>query len=115
MASVPADSSGRSSNERLDRFEAELQRALAGRPKPALDRLLERVSLLAITAGLVVCLIGLTSIRNSATDLDQRDGLALVLVGLAIVVVGCVAWLRFSMGRYLRYWILRIIHERRTD
>ena len=33
----------------------------------------------------------------------------------AISIVGIVIWLRNSMTRYLRYWIIRLVYEQREQ
>lgn len=37
------------------------------------------------------------------------------LAGVAVAVVGAVVFLRFSLGRYLRYWLIRLLHEQREQ
>ncbi|MCC6339518.1 MAG: hypothetical protein KJ056_11655 [Acidimicrobiia bacterium] len=37
------------------------------------------------------------------------------VAGLVAAVIGSVLFLRYSMGRYLRYWIIRLVHEDREQ
>ncbi len=37
------------------------------------------------------------------------------LAGVVAAVIGAVLFLRFSLGRYLRYWIIRLVHEDREQ
>lgn len=101
-------------DDRLARFEGDLAKLGVGRPAPGRDRALMLAGGLLIVIGLVVAFVGLNLTRSAATELEQGDGLAQVQLGVGVVVVGCVLWLRFSLGRYLRYWMLRAIHERRS-
>ena len=36
------------------------------------------------------------------------------MLGLGLIVVGAVLFLRYSLARYLRFWLLRLIYEERT-
>jgi hypothetical protein len=35
------------------------------------------------------------------------------ILGLVLTVAGGLLWFRYSMTRYLRYWLLRLIYEQR--
>ena len=52
---------------------------------------------------------------NASTALTP----ALLTVNTSFLVVlgvgGAAMWLRFSMGRYLRYWLIRLIYEERQQ
>jgi hypothetical protein len=37
------------------------------------------------------------------------------LAGVVAAVIGSALFLRFSLGRYLRYWIIRLVHEDREQ
>ena len=36
------------------------------------------------------------------------------LLGLGLIVVGAVLFLRYSLARFMRFWLLRLIYEERT-
>ena len=37
------------------------------------------------------------------------------LIGIGISLVGIVIWVRNSLTRYLRYWIIRLVYEQREQ
>jgi hypothetical protein len=37
------------------------------------------------------------------------------LIGIGISVVGIVIWIRNSLTRYLRFWIIRLVYEQREQ
>ena len=37
------------------------------------------------------------------------------MIGLLVGLVGVVLWLRNSLTRYLRYWLIRLIYEDREQ
>lgn len=65
--------------------------------------------------GFIVLVVSYITARE-ATRIENvhRAGIA-ALIGFAIVVTGVVMWIRNSMTRYLRYWIVRLIYEQREQ
>ena len=55
------------------------------------------------------------SASNAADARDIHRVAIFALIGVAISVVGIVIWLRNSMTRYLRYWIIRLVYEQREQ
>jgi len=50
----------------------------------------------------------------SGSQSDTRDVLSTVILavlGLSISVIGAAVFLRYSIGRFLRFWLLRLIYE----
>lgn len=37
------------------------------------------------------------------------------LAGIAVAVIGAALYLRFSLARHLRYWLIRLVHEQREQ
>ena len=37
------------------------------------------------------------------------------MLGLALVVVGTALFVRYSMTRFMRYWLVRLVHEQRSE
>lgn len=117
-SSVPADSSVQDEvlhGPRLQEFEQEIRklRVKGGNAEP--ERKLVILGVLAVIAGFVVAIIGLNMVRGAESALDQGDGLAQTILGIGIAVVGAVLWARYSLSRYLRYWLVREIFEQRSS
>ncbi len=75
-----------------------------------------RVSLLGVLlaiAGLVIILVNFLQSKNFSDIRDQMDALILSLFGLGLVIVGATLYIRSSMTRFLRYWLLRMVYEQR--
>ena len=50
----------------------------------------------------------------SGSQSDSRDVISSVILGLAgvgITVMGAAVFLRYSLGRFLRAWMLRLVYE----
>ncbi len=100
---------------RLEEFEQEIRklRVKGGNAEP--ERKLVILGVLAVIAGFVVAAIGINMVRGAETALEQGDGLAQTILGIGIAVVGAVLWARYSLSRYLRYWLVREIFEQRSS
>lgn len=66
--------------------------------------------------GFVVMVIAWWSAHNSSNNTHtELRSIIVGLIGLGIVVVGMVLWIRNSLTRYLRYWIIRLVYEQRDQ
>ncbi len=63
--------------------------------------------------GLVVILVCYSQTRNDSDQRDQMESLVLALFGLGLVILGSVMYLRNSLTRFLRFWLVRLIYEQR--
>ena len=74
------------------------------------------------TIGLIVAVFGvilaLIAFIVSGGQDDTRDVLSsviLALLGVGLAVLGSALFLRYSFGRFLRFWMLRLLYERQAD
>jgi hypothetical protein len=94
-------------------FEAELARIKAANTSGPLDRRLAGVGIMTVVAGAVLILACYGQARNFDDLRDQIEVVVLALLGLGLMVFGSVLYLRNSMTRFMRYWLLRLIYEQR--
>jgi hypothetical protein len=94
-------------------FEAELARIRAGNTSGPLDGRLATVGVVTVVVGAVVILACYAQARSFDDLRDQVEVLVLALLGLGLMIVGSVLYLRSSMTRFMRYWLLRLIYEQR--
>jgi hypothetical protein len=99
--------------DRRAAFEAEIGRIQVKVGPEAAERRWIRVGLGAMVFGSVAALVAfLVSLRMA----DTRDVISmsiLAVTGLAVVVAGAAVFLRYTIGRFLRFWLLRLIYEQR--
>ena len=98
--------------DRLEEFQAELARLrVKGRSNDEEQRLLF-AGIVLMPAGLVLVLVGYLG-ASGTTDFSAQVPYLLSggLLGLGLIVVGAALFLRYSLGRYLRFWLLRLIYE----
>jgi hypothetical protein len=92
--------------ERIERLQAEAARlnvAKTGRR----DGLWQAVGAVAMVAGVVLAFVAyqLSLGKDDARDIDSL--LILAVAMLALAVVGAAVFLRYSLARFLRFWLLR--------
>lgn len=91
VASLP---SPRASGDRSDRFA--------------------RLGMVIMSLGLAVTVVATVLSQTSDNSLDQSTQISLGITGLAATCFGGVIFLRYSLGELLRFWMLRMLHERET-
>ena len=92
---------------------AELTRLRASNNSGPTDRGVSVLGMLLGVAGLVVILVSFLQSRSYSSILDQMDALILALFGVALTILGAALYIRASMTRFLRYWLLRMVYEQR--
>ncbi len=100
---------------RLQNFEKEIAGLGVKGSDAEPERKLLALGVVATIAGLIVTVIGLLGVRSGDSGLAQTDSMALLLLGVTIALIGVVLWARYSVGRYLRYWMVREIIEQRSQ
>lgn len=92
---------------RADRFVRELAELKIPDPAAARAALWLRLGATLMVLGLVLAVSAYFVSHNTQNPLDQRDGLALGLGGIAASVVGAALFLRYSLTGFLRFWMAR--------
>jgi hypothetical protein len=97
-------------NERIERLEVEAA-GLKATKSAGLDQVWLVVGLVAMIGGVVGALL---AYKLSLGKSDPRDisSLEILAVGmLAVSVAGAAVFLRYSLGRFLRFWLLRQMYD----
>jgi len=110
---------------RLEEFRAEVKSigVTGGGANP--ERTGSVAGLVLLVAGLVVALMAALSQRgdSSAGDanamlaevVSSNNGTIVVVLGLSLAIIGGLIWVRNSLTRYFRYWLVRLIYEDRSN
>jgi len=98
--------------DRLEEFQAELGRLRVRRTSPSNEQRLLLAGVVLMPLGLGLVLVGYLG-ASGTTELSSQVPYLISggLLGLGLTVVGAALFLRYSMGRYLRFWLLRLIYE----
>jgi hypothetical protein len=99
---------------RREAFEAELSRIKGASTGGPLDARLATVGVVTVVVGAVVILACYGQARSFDDLRDQIEVVVLAFLGLGLMVFGSVLYLRSSMTRFMRYWLLRLIYEQRA-
>ena len=107
------------SAERRGQLETEIDQLRLRAGKAESERRLMTVGIVGLVAGVVLALVGfVVSLGTDATTeglLNSTSMLILAVFGLALAVGGGALFLRFSISRFLRLWLLRLIYEQRDQ
>tara|TARA_X000000368_G_scaffold93970_2_gene71839 strand:- start:9667 stop:9996 length:330 start_codon:yes stop_codon:yes gene_type:complete len=100
-----------------EEFENAIQEIRAKTGSNERDRIYELLGLLVLFGGAALTLISyfVAGSQNSGNvdidNLEHNEHMILAIFGVVLSIVGGFIYLRFSIGRYLRFWLLRQIHE----
>jgi hypothetical protein len=97
-------------NDRMERLKADAAQLDVGRP-PGRDGLYQAAGAVAMGAGVVIAFV---AYQLSLGKDDPRDISSLLILSvsmLALAVVGAAVFLRYSLARFLRFWLLRQLVE----
>jgi hypothetical protein len=101
--------------DRIDEFEAELARLRVRSSSPTTEQRLLLIGLAAMPIGLLLVVIGYIGASGTTEFSSQIPYLISGgLLGLGLIVIGAVLFLRYSLARFMRFWLLRLIYEERT-
>ena len=101
--------------DRLEEFQAELARLRVKRTSPTTEQRLLLAGIVLMPLGLVLVLVGYLG-ASGTTEFSSQVPYLLSggVLGLGVTIVGAALFLRYSLGRYLRFWLLRLIYEEHT-
>lgn len=102
--------------DRVEAFQQEIQsmKLKAGGAESE-SRLLVLGVLMGV-AGLVLALVGGIQVAGDANQYNQRAAMATgTFLGIALLIGGAALFVRYSLARYLRFWLVRLVHESRAN
>jgi len=107
--------------DRVDQFKAEIaeMKLKAGRSRA--EGLLQILGVILMAAGIAIALgayaasLNVTATPGTNVDvLNSNSYTPLAIAGLATSVTGGFLFLRYSLARFLRFWLLRQSYEQRA-
>jgi len=74
------------------------------------------LGVVGLVAGVGMAIFGGFQASGSAILEDQVAFLATgTLIGLALVIAGTALFVRYSLARFMRFWLVRLVHEHRSE
>jgi hypothetical protein len=103
------------SSERLAQFQDEVAKlkVTGGGANP--ERLGAQWGIGLTIVGFVVAIVAYWSALDSKSTNTQLRSQIIAIIGVGLALVGIVIWVRNSITRYLRYWIIRLVYEQREQ
>ncbi len=105
-----------SGSDRMAAFEAEIASLRLKGGDAGSENQLLRAGVAGMGLGVVLAVAGAALMSSTATASAQRAYMVQgAMLGLALLVVGAALFIRYSLGRYLRFWMIRLVHEERAN
>jgi hypothetical protein len=102
--------------ERVKQFTDEIGELKLKASSSDNERRLLAVGVLAAIAGLVLTIVGGIQVNNSLDGIKQSSALATgTFLGIALLIAGTALFVRYSLSRYLRFWLIRLVWESRAN
>jgi hypothetical protein len=101
--------------DRIEQFKADISELKITDPSSSRDLLGTRLGLAAMAAGVVLPLLAYFMSHGTTNALTQRDAIILALLGVALAMVGAALYLKGALAGFLRFWLVRDLHERRAQ
>jgi hypothetical protein len=109
------------SNDRAEQFKADIAEMKLKTGRTGAERLLQLLGAALMVAGIAIALgaysasLNVTATPGTNVDLlDSNSYIALAIAGVAVSVTGGFLFLRYSLARFLRFWLLRQAYDQRA-
>jgi hypothetical protein len=102
---------------RIDQFRSEVDELkLKGSSGQGEQRLLV-LGVVVTAVGIALAVLGAVQVGTSGgSPADQRAFMAQgSFMGLALIIAGAALFIRYSLARYLRFWLIRLTYESRAN
>jgi hypothetical protein len=107
--------------DRVEQFKTEIAEMKLKTGRTGAERAFEVLGVILMVAGIVLAFGAYAASLNVKTTagtnvdlLDSNSYVPLAIAGLAMSVVGGFVFLRYSLARFLRFWLLRQTYEQRV-
>ncbi|HEV7527178.1 MAG TPA: hypothetical protein VGP92_19640 [Acidimicrobiia bacterium] len=107
-------------NDRAEQFKAEIAEMKLKTGRARAENVLQIVGVVLMIGGIALALgaysasLNVTATPGTNVDvLDSNSYTPLAIAGLAISVTGGFLFLRYSLAKFLRFWLLRQAYEQR--
>ncbi len=101
--------------DRIEQLKADIADLKVTDPSAARDQLATRLGVAAMAAGVVLPIVAYFMSHGTTNDLAQRDAIVLGLLGVALAMAGGALFLKGALSAFLRFWLVRDLHERRAQ
>jgi hypothetical protein len=101
--------------DRIQQFKEDIADLRITDPSTSRDQLAVRLGMIGMVVG-VALPVGAYAMSHGTTNaLEQRDAIVLALLGVSSAVGGGALYLKGALAGFLRFWLVRDLHERRAQ
>jgi uncharacterized membrane protein len=100
-----------SANNRIDQFRADVSEMKLKTGTAERDLALMVVGAVLMAIGVVGAFVTYQASLNQDDARDVQSGVILAITLLAVAVAGAALFVRYSIARFLRLWLLRQLYE----
>jgi hypothetical protein len=101
--------------DRATRFKSDISEMKLKTGGGNKENVLQIIGAVLMVAGIAIAFGAYRASLNvkigNAGQLDSNSWLALALTGLSVTVAGAAMFLRYSIAKFLRFWLLRQMYE----
>ena len=102
--------------DRIQTFTEEIAAMKLRGARADRERWLLILGVVSLIGGVGLAVYGGFQASGTAVFADQIAYLATgTLIGLVLVVAGTALFVRYSIARFMRFWLVRLVHENRTE
>jgi hypothetical protein len=104
--------------DRIEQFKADIADLRITDPSSSRDQLATRLGTAGMAIGVVLGLYAYSlsyGASGSNPAPQQRDAIILALIGVSVAIAGAAVYLKGSLSTFLRFWLVRDLHERRAQ
>ena len=98
-------------NGRIERFKTEAAELNLKTSSRSRDSLLQGLGMALMVVAVVVGFVAYQASLGSSDARDIQSYIVLAISMLALAVLGGALFLRYSMAKFLRFWLLRQLYE----
>lgn len=110
MSEQSAPSAGR-----REQFEEEIAAVRIRTGKAESEARLTTIGIVLLVAGATLALIAYLASGGQSDTRDVISSVILALFGVSLTIIGAALFLRYSLARFLRFWLLRLIYEQQDN
>lgn len=103
--------------QRIEQFKSEVDELKLRGGSGDNERKLLILGTVLVVGGLIAAIYGAVQVGYAFdSPADQRAFMAQgSFIGLALIIAGAALFVRYSLGRYMRYWLIRMTYESRAN
>ncbi|MCU0274071.1 MAG: hypothetical protein MUE34_12635 [Acidimicrobiales bacterium] len=98
-------------NDRIEQFKQDIEDMRLKTQSSGSEQGLQALGVVLMVLGIILALGGFFSSTGQGDPRDQNELIILAIGGLCLTITGAALFLRYSLAKFLRFWLLRQLYE----